>query len=112
MDPDELAQLRRAFQGGFTHANFFHVNKVVDNVTSFDFTSSYPAVMVASDRFPVAPAEYIDTPDEATFMETINSYFAVFEVEFTGLESDFYCEHYLSEYKCTGSGFIVNNGRV
>ena len=55
----EYHQLQRAFQGGFTHANPFFVGKVIQDVTSYDFTSSYPAVMIAH-RFPMSSAEEIE----------------------------------------------------
>ena len=44
LSPDEYNQLKRAFQGGFTHANPFISNLQIpiENVTSYDITSSYP----------------------------------------------------------------------
>ena len=43
----EYLQLRKAFQGGFTHANPMYVLQECEDVTSYDFTSSYPTVMVS-----------------------------------------------------------------
>lgn len=40
--PQEYLQMKRAFQGGYTHASCLGVNRVYDNVASYDFTSSYP----------------------------------------------------------------------
>ena len=48
------------FRGGFTHANAYwassdDVNEIVPNVIGFDYTSSYPAVMLQSAyKYPVA----------------------------------------------------------
>lgn len=44
LGPDEYNQLKRAFQGGFTHANPFisNLQEPIENVTSYDITSSYP----------------------------------------------------------------------
>ena len=39
---DEYDLLKQAFAGGFTHANPFYTNKILHNVKSYDFTSSYP----------------------------------------------------------------------
>jgi len=52
MDPAEYEMCRRAFMGGYTHANINNSNKVVENVTGYDLNSSYPSVMVY-ERFPM-----------------------------------------------------------
>jgi len=57
---DEYNQCQRAFFGGFTHANAKYVGKTLTNVKSYDFTSSYPAVML-SERFPMGKPEHIDS---------------------------------------------------
>lgn len=39
---DEYELQKDAFAGGFTHANPYYANKILHNVKSYDFTSSYP----------------------------------------------------------------------
>lgn len=52
---DELSELYNfTFKGGYTHANVLHVGTTLYNVYGIDFTSSYPAVMLQSDHFPVS----------------------------------------------------------
>lgn len=45
--------LLKAFRGGNTHANRYKAGRIIKNVTSYDFASSYPAVMICSDEFPM-----------------------------------------------------------
>lgn len=59
IEPDEFSQLKRAFMGGHTHANARYVRKVLHGIASYDFKSSYPAVMV-QERFPMSKAHKID----------------------------------------------------
>ena len=44
--------LLKAFRGGNTHANRYKVGRIIENITSYDFASSYPAVMICSSEFP------------------------------------------------------------
>ena len=46
-----LYGLRMAFRGGNTHANRWNSNRIVDDVTSYDISSSYPSVML-TEKFP------------------------------------------------------------
>ena len=43
--------LYKAYAGGYTHANWIKANEIIKNVTSFDFTSSYPYVML-TEKYP------------------------------------------------------------
>lgn len=53
LDNDQQYEIMvNAFQGGHTVANPFMMGKIIENVTCFDFTSSYPTVMVCEPRFP------------------------------------------------------------
>ncbi|MFW3387866.1 UNVERIFIED_CONTAM: hypothetical protein RF648_17845, partial [Kocuria sp. CPCC 205274] len=65
MTPEVYEQAKRTFMGGFTHANARHVGKVLNNVSSVDFTSSYPSVML-SEKFPMSRFKpvVINTLDE------------------------------------------------
>ena len=113
MDTAEYQQLRSAFCGGFTHASSFQVKKTFENVYSFDFTSSYPAVMLSSANFPCCPPEYFDQPSDEIFYESLKNHFCVFDVEFEELEPMVFFEHYIPAYKCRyTSGMIIDNGRV
>lgn len=49
----EYNALRAAFRGGDTHANARYSNQIIENVTSFDIASSYPACMMCN-KFPMS----------------------------------------------------------
>lgn len=59
LEPDEYESVHAAFAGGFTHANARNANKTLLDVTSWDFTSSYPAVML-TEMFPMSKGKKID----------------------------------------------------
>lgn len=111
---EEYNQLKRAFQGGFTHANANYTNKTLQNVSSIDFNSSYPAVMLA-EQFPMSSA-IETTPEELNekgFEYFLNNYCLLFDVKFNNLESKIHFENYLSESKAfTLHNPVINNGRV
>lgn len=51
IDPHIYNLLVESFAGGYTHANWIYADEIIKDVTSYDFTSSYPYVMV-SHKFP------------------------------------------------------------
>lgn len=109
---DEYKQLKRAFQGGFTHANPFYSGKVVQDVTSYDFTSSYPCVMLA-EQFPMGSSERVEITSKEQFERNLKLYCCLFDVEFIGLQSQLWFENYLSISRCWGvKTAVVNNGRI
>lgn len=109
---EEYRQLKRAFQGGFTHANAFYSGKTVENVGSFDFTSSYPAVMV-SEQFPMSSAELVTITSERDFNRNLMLYCCLFDVEIFGLESITLVEHPLSLSRCHNArNYTEDNGRL
>lgn len=55
----EYRLLRKAFRGGNTHANRYYVNKIVEDVYSYDISSSYPTQQLTK-RFPIRPFKWLD----------------------------------------------------
>lgn len=108
----EYMELKEAFQGGFTHANANYVNKKMYNVHSFDFTSSYPAVMI-SEKFPMSRGELIKELDKDKFEFYINHYCCIFVAMFTDLYPKARYENYISSSRCKSIiNGLYNNGRV
>lgn len=118
MDADEYKQLKRAFQGGFTHGNPFMVGDIQRDVVSMDFTSSYPAVMIV-DKFPMSAGEIVEIKTMSELYRNIRLYCCVFDVEFTMLESKVMYDSYISSSRCwcrhapgQPENIQLNNGRV
>lgn len=109
---DEYKQLKRAFQGGFTHAAARFSGKVEKNVDSIDFTSSYPYVLL-SEQFPMSSGQIVELHSKEEFQKYINLYCCLFDVEFTNLTPKFINENYISLSRCyQHEKAVVNNGRV
>ncbi len=115
---DDYIDLKAAFQGGFTHCNYWWSNDLARRVSSYDFTSSYPTVMI-TEKYPVSRAviwkdEQIQKLyDEETLKKTLNKYCCLMQVEFTGLKEKFKYEHYISQSRCNIFGSKrLDNGRV
>ena len=110
---DEYTILKRCFMGGFTHASMLYSGKLLHDVASIDFTSSYPYVML-SEKFPMSKPEKVN-PTKEQFLKWVNddNVGLMFVVRFKGLQSKLSFETYLSESKCDVlENPIINNGRV
>ena len=109
---NEFKMLQRAFCGGFTHANSRYVDEIVKDVTSFDFTSSYPYVMI-SEKFPMSKGVKINVKSRKQFETMMQMYHCVFDIEFTNIISISANENYISVSKCIETeNAAENNGRL
>lgn len=113
IEPDEYGQLKRAFQGGFTHANAKYVGKVLDNVASMDLTSSYPTVMVL-EKFPMSRGKKIGTVDNVEkLVQLLETKCCMFNLEVTNLRPRLFQDNPISASKCQIlERHVENNGRV
>lgn len=112
LEPDEYLQLRRAFQGGFTHASALHANITLENVDSYDFTSSYPAVIL-SEMFPMSKSELITDLTKEIFETSLQTHCCLFDAYFEEIEPTEIYENYISYSRCSKvTNPIVNNGRI
>lgn len=64
---EEFNMLQRAFMGGFTHANAMYADETLSDVTSYDFTSSYPTVMIA-EQFPMSSGVRVEVKSTKQFV--------------------------------------------
>lgn len=112
IDADEYMKLKMAYQGGFTHANSNKVNKTLETVGSYDFTSSYPAVMVM-EEFPHGKAGYALPKDAAQFKQWIKQYCCLIHVTLYDVKDAIKWEHIISKSKCIiVDNAVVDNGRI
>lgn len=113
LNEQEYKQLKRAFAGGYTHGNWTRVGRVWDNMDSYDFTSSYPAVMVA-EKFPMSPPQEVFPANWNEFTEYLKSYCVLFDAIFTNIDGWDAPDHIISKSKCftLSSDARINNGRV
>lgn len=113
LTPAEYNLLRSAFQGGFTHASVRWINKTIRGIIdSFDFTSSYPYVLI-SEMYPVSSGKMVEVTSLKEFYYYLDKYCCVFDIEFTDLQPKVLNESYIPVYKCTELvNEISNNGRL
>lgn len=113
MTLEEYQTMKRAFSGGFTHANALEVGETHNNISSYDFTSSYPYVMI-SEKFPMSKGVKIDIKNINQFETILNDYLAVFDIRFHDLMQRYdVVENPLSVSKCWSKKDVTeNNGRV
>lgn len=113
MTVDDYSQLKRTFMGGFTHANANYVEKVLTDLRSFDFTSSYPAAMVL-EKYPMSKSMSITNGigQDEMFHYLIN-YCCMFDVDIYNMIPKRHQEHPLSVSKCViAEKVVADNGRV
>lgn len=112
LTPSEYNQLKRAFQGGFTHANANYVGKILERIKSYDFTSSYPYVMVV-ELFPMSYGKLVTINSKDEFKYYLKNYCCLFDIEFNNIESNTFIEHPISSSRCFKKKNVVeDNGRI
>ena len=100
---------RQAYMGGFVHGSCWTRGVTLDNVTSWDISSSYPAAMVAFE-YPMSPFVRCDIKDWELLRHT---HACLIHARLTNVEAIIEWEHVLSASKCAGlvKG-VVDNGRI
>ena len=116
LDAETYKELKQAFAGGFTHANPHKVGKVYHNVTSIDFTSSYPTVMIA-EKYPMSRAFDYQYKNYQDFLQLCQKELVIFQIDFINLitKQGYDFDNYLSKsrgFKNLDKMVVENNGRV
>lgn len=114
---ESYQQCRNAFMGGYVHASSKKAGQTLENVTSIDITSSYPAVMV-SEKFPMSKPFKVDVTDpDFNFRDYFNNpdLNLVFTIKIVNPMNnpDYDYENYISESNCEKVvNPITHNGRI
>lgn len=113
LTPDEYKQCRLAYHGGFTHSNPYNTDKVIDNVSSYDFTSSYPAVMLA-ERYPYGKPIHMNYITQDQWKNINSKYFVIYDCVFRNIRAKENANDFpISSSKCWQlEGEWESNGRV
>ena len=121
----EYRLLRKAFRGGNTHANRYYVNQIVEDVYSYDISSSYPTQQLTQ-RFPIKPFKWLDIRQrtarkriERVFQFIGLGYAVVGTYQFKNMRLKNHREPipYISLSRCQAMGdedieLLLDNGRV
>lgn len=105
---ENYQELLNVFQGGYTHSNSIYTNSIIENVLSYDISSSYPTVMILK-KYPSTPF-YAVTPNDKFFNNEDYSYIIKFECR--NVRSILF-NTFLSGSKCLDvKKPILDNGRI
>lgn len=113
----EYITLNRAYTGGHTACNPWYNGKVVEDVTCYDFTSSYPSVMVCEDRFPSKYKDFhismgVNTAEY--YISQRNAFVCM--ATYTNIESKYGFDDWINCYKIVdfkeNDSTEINNGKL
>ena len=79
---EEYNLLEKVFHGGYTHANRYYIGETLTMLKSFDFSSSYPAVLLY-EKFPMSKfkegtfsvEEILENSDDYAFFGTLKMFY-------------------------------------
>lgn len=97
-----------AFQGGYTHANYVFADEIIKNVSSFDFASSYPNIIV-TEKFPMQKFRKCKIKKKE---QMLDSFAYLLDITFIDIKSKYF-NNFISFSKCVEiEGGCYDNGRV
>ena len=112
IEKPEYMLLKNAFMGGFTHCNAMHTQKICHNVTCYDFTSSYPTVLI-SEKYPMSKGKEVFIKNESELLNLMKNYCVLVDLQFTNIKTSFMYEQIISYSKCRNvKNPLINNGRI
>lgn len=105
---EDYKRLTDVFQGGYTHANYIYSGRVIENVYSYDISSSYPFAMV-SEKYPMTSFFKCNYDVKYKYND---KYSYIIHFKCKNLYTKIY-NSFLSKSKCIiANGSKVDNGRL
>ena len=93
---------------GYTHANWIYAGEILKNIDSYDFTSSYPYVLVTH-KYPSYEFKKCKIKNRN---DMLKNYAYIIKVRFFNIKSKFY-NNFISQSKCYSiKGGKYDNGRL
>ena len=100
--------LLESFMGGYTHANWIYADEIINNVDSWDFTSSYPYVLV-SFKYPSSEFKKCNIKKRE---EMSKRFCYLLVVKFKNIKCKYF-NNFISQSKCREiKGGKYDNGRI
>ena len=100
--------LLESFMGGYTHANWIYADEILESVDSWDFTSSYPYVLVSS-KYPATEFKKCNLKRRE---HMIKKFAYLLVVKFKNIKCKYY-NNFISASKCREiRGAKYDNGRI
>lgn len=114
LDINLYTMLKDSFMGGFTHANALNSGELFHDVYSYDFTSSYPSVILLEPEYPISRGKFYNPTSLEDFKMNLKHYFCLFDITFYNIRlKDNIYESIISESKCRNAiDILSNNGRI
>lgn len=111
---DQFCLLNKCFMGGYVHANCQYIGYALENVTSIDFSSSYPAQMVRH-KYPLSIWHKIKLGeiDINYFEEQMSDRACMIDIAFKDIKATTQ-HHIISKNKCRdmSTDAVFDNGRL
>lgn len=77
LDVEQYKMLEECYHGGYTHANRYHIGETLHDVVSYDFASSYPAVL-CYEKYPMGAFKDINcTVDDILDLQEEYAFFRI-----------------------------------
>lgn len=121
LSPHLYQMLRRAFRGGDCHANIRYAGQTLKKISSWDISSSYPAVLM-TEKYPMGKWSRVSRKYFVRHQEEFADHAVLLSLRYEDIRYTApYGNPYISESKCDhvpvnaenkGVNIIVDNGRI